>query len=80
MKSTACSVYRVVSCACSFGSTDESITSLFSKSGSGGAFSFFASAEGGSPLIISACSGDMSLEYGKPKYSSNPCCSGRNFL
>ncbi len=34
----------------------------------------------GDSLRSSGCSGHMSLEYGRPKYSSKPCCSGRNCL
>ena len=30
--------------------------------------------------ISSGCRGHMSFEYGRPKYSSKPCCSGRNWL
>ena len=43
-------------------------------------FAFAARPLRATVLIISACSGDMSFEYGRPKYSSKPCCSGRNCL
>src|SRR4051794_41236559 len=62
MNATARSVYFVVSCDWS------GFSSIV----------FSPSMSGRSGYLAVGCFGHMSFEYGRPKYSSNPCRVGRN--